>query len=446
MILTKDKSFYKELFSLSAPMALSNLITFLITLSDSIMIGRLGDVQIAAAYVGTLAATVMQMLITGFESGMIVIGTQYYGKGDMDKIKKTASSAIIFMLTAGVSFCALLVTFKTGITHLFLSGESVDLGVKYLNLIAYSFPFFALSGALTSVFRCVESVKINVISSLSALFINLVFNYLLIFGNLGFTKMGIEGAGIATVIARITELAILLIYTFLIDKKIKLRSFFATEKASFSEFIKYTLPIVVGQTIWIVNTLFSSFIISKFGKNETVAAFSIANTLGSVAYIAMNGLSSAVGIIIGKTIGENKLCKIKEYSYTTQILFLALGVLTSLFLAVSKIPFVSLYNSSEATVNIAKSLITVLCFTVIGTSYQSASLMGVVRAGGDVSFILKNDAVFIFLIVIPLSLLAKNLGAPVWLVFLALKSDQILKCIPAAIKINRFRWIRKIAK
>ena len=107
-------------------------------------------------------------------------------------------------------------------------------------------------------------------------------------------------------------------------------------------------------------------------------------------------------------------------------------------------PFVSLYNVGEGVRDMAKELIGILALTIVGTSYVTACLSGIIRSGGDVSFILKNDAFFIFLVVIPLSVLASNLNAPIWLIFLALKSDQLLKCIPAAIKINRFGWIKKL--
>ena len=128
------------------------------------------------------------------------------------------------------------------------------------------------------------------------------------------------------------------------------------------------------------------------------------------------------------------------------MIFLFLGIITSLALILVRDPFASLYDISPEAMKIAKSLITVLAFTVIGTAYQLACLVGLVRGGGDTAFILKNDAVFIFLFVIPLTLIALKLGAPLPLILLALKSDQILKCLPAAIKINRFRWVRNVTR
>lgn len=444
--ITKDKFFYKSLITLAAPIALQNLVSFLMTLTSSIMIGQLGEDATAAAYAGTLTFTVLQMLATGVDSGITVSSSRCWGDGDTAKIKSILACGVYLSLGFGIPITAISLIHPNALVSLFLSGGGTASGGEYLRLLALSFIPFVLSGAIGSCLRSIESPKITTIASASAFVVNLVFGYLLVFGKLGFTKYGLIGAAIATTIARIAELAIVLIYILFIDKKLKarLRDLFYTNARSMAEFLKYTAPIVLAQAVWIVNTLFSSYLISKVGTDPAVAALAVANTLNSLSYILMNGLSGAVGIIIGKTIGEGRVEKIKEYAYTTQLIFIVLGAITATVLLIARQPFVSLYDIGNEASKIAIQLISVLSLTIVGTSYQSACLIGLVKSGGDVSFILKNDSFFIFLVVIPLSITAARLGAPLWLIFLALKSDQILKCIPAAIKINRFRWIKKL--
>ena len=448
MLFTKDRSFYKSLAKLSFPLALSNLLTFLISLTDSIMIGKLGENATASVYLGALAATVLQMLITGAEGGITVGIAQYSGKNDNHSIKKISSVGTFSVLITGLLFAAASLFFSNWLSAVFLTEDTKLQGAEYLRILSVSFLPFSLSGALGSVLRSVESASIVAFASACAFVTNLVFDYLLIWGKLGFSEYGIRGAAYATVIARTFEALILVIYLLLIDKRVKMRirDFLKFDKRLSLDFLQYTTPIVLGQIVWIINTLFSSYVFASFGSNATVAGFSIASTLNSLSYIVMNGLSAAVGIIIGKTVGENKIPQLKEYAYTTQIIFIALGLLTSLCLFISKSAFVSLYNVSDETRNIAISLIGILSITIIGTSYQSACLIGIVRGGADTSFIFKNDAFFIFVTVIPLTLLALYMNAPLTIVFLAMKSDQILKCIPAAIKINRFHWIKKITR
>lgn len=445
-ILTKDREFYKNLIHLALPMAAQYLVSFLITLTNSISIGKLGKEATAGAYIGTLIFTLLQMFITGIESGITVASSRSWGEGNTEKIKNIAAIGADISLAFGAVISALSVFFPSAFISLFLGGKSASGGAEYLKLLAFSFPFFCLSGALGALMRSIESPKITAVSSTVAFTVNLILNYALVFGKLGFSALGIKGAAIATVSARAAELLIILIYVFFIDKKLKLtvKFFFTFDKDISLDFLKYTTPIVLGQMVWIANTLFASYLLSKVGSDDVVAGLAVANTLNSLSYILMNGLSGAVGIIIGKTIGEGKNEKIKSYAYTTQLIFILLGLLTSGALLIARSPFISMYKIGNEAADVAKALISVLAITIIGTSYQSACLIGLVKSGGDVSFILKNDAFFVFLVVIPLSVLAAKLSAPVWIIFLALKSDQLLKCIPAAIKINRFGWIKKL--
>lgn len=445
MIFTKDKGFYISLFRLAIPMALGNLITFLITLTDSVIIGRMGDTATASVFAGGLIATALQMFISGIESGVTVGISQYWGKGEREAVKRIMSIGTVLIFSFGTALAAASFFFPEQICLLFTKSGS---GAEYLRVLSLSFPLFALSGAIGAALKGVESPSVVTFASFIAFVINLIFDYFLVFGKLWFTEMGVLGAGVATIIARLSELLILVLYIVFKDKRIKLTplDFFKLDKKISKDFLKYTTPIVLGQTVWIVNTFFASYVFASFGSESIITGLSVANTLNSLSYIIMNGLSGAVGIIIGKCVGKGKVKILKEYTYTTQAIFIILGILTSLTLLLTKNPFISLYTISEEAVSVAKTLITVLSITIIGTSYQSACLIGIVRGGGDTSFILKNDAVFIFLGVIPLTVLALKLLAPIWLVFFALKCDQIFKCIPAAVKINRFRWIKNLTK
>ena len=446
MVFTKDKKFYFDLKRLAVPMALGNLISFLITLSDSIVVGRLGDGATAAIFSGTLIATTLQMLIAGIEGGITLGISQYFGKGEREPIKRIFSLGVALILALGVLLFLPSFFMPGVITRSF--GSASEEGARYLKLLSVSFPIYALSGGIGAALRGVESVRIVTFSSFLAFVVNLSFDILLVFGKLGFAKMGVLGAAAATLIARIIELLVLVLYLFFKDGKIKIspKELLKMNKGISRDFFKYTSPIILGQIIWIINTLFSSYVFASFRSDAVLTGLSVANTLNSLAYISINGLSGAVGIIVGKTVGEGRVEKLREYAYTTEVIFLFLGIITSLALILVRDPFASLYDISPEAMKIAKSLITVLAFTVIGTAYQLACLVGLVRGGGDTAFILKNDAVFIFLFVIPLTLIALKLGAPLPLILLALKSDQILKCLPAAIKINRFGWVKNVTR
>jgi Na+-driven multidrug efflux pump len=284
--------------------------------------------------------------------------------------------------------------------------------------------------------------------SCCSLVTNVGLNYALIFGKLGFPELGIEGAAIATLIARIVESAIIAIYVFLYDKRLRYKpsDLFTFDRLLLRDFVRYGTPIIAGQIVWATNMMASSAILGRFSESVT-SAVSVANTMNSLAYVTMNGMSAAVGIITGKTVGAGKTQLMKEYARTVQLLFLAVGLFTGSAVFLLRHPFTSLYTgiSAEAAA-CAVSLITVLAVSSVGTCYQAACLAGLVKAGGDVGFVFKNDTLFVFLIVLPSAVLASYLGAPPWAVFACLKCDQILKCFVAVVKINSFNWMKNLTR
>ncbi|MBQ7364478.1 MAG: MATE family efflux transporter [Clostridia bacterium] len=449
MILTKDRSFYRSLFLLAIPIALQNLITFAVTLADNVMVGALGDNAISGVYIGSQIQTLLQIFTAGIEGAVLVLCAQYWGKRDLAAIKKVVSVGLATACLSAVVISIACLTFTRPILSLFAENDAIlDLGVTYLRITVFSFLFFCLTQGMIAALRSVEKPRIGMVVSLVSLTVNVSLNYILIFGKLGFSPMGVKGAAIATLISRIAEFLVIFVYTFFIDKKLGFRfaDILKFDRALTRDFFRYGAPIMAGQLIWAVNMFSYSAIMGKLPFDGVIAALSVAGTLNSLSYVVMNGMAGAVGIITGKTIGSGNTEKIREYAYTVQVIFLILGILTGALLFAIKSPFISLYNiSPEATVQ-AESLISVLSFTIVGTCYQAACLFGLVKSGGDVSFVMKNDAFFVFLVVLPSALLAARLGAAPWLVFLFLKSDQILKCFVAFIKINRFKWMKNLTK
>ena len=294
--------------------------------------------------------------------------------------------------------------------------------------------------------RSVESPRLGLIVSLVSLIVNVCLNYVLIFGKFGFSALGVRGAAIATVIARIVECALVLFYVLVIDKKLKfkLSELLRTDKQLLRDFIRYGTPIVAGQLVWGANMLLSSAIIGRQNVEGVITAVSIANTMNNLAYVTMTGLSNAVGIITGKTIGEGHTENIRPYARTVQLIFITLGLITGGSMQLLKAPLISLYNISAAAISQATAFINVLSVTIIGTCYQAACLFGLVKSGGDISFVFKLDLFFVFVVVIPSAIVATILGLAPWVVFACLKCDQILKCFVAIVKVNKLNWIKNL--
>ncbi len=449
MIFTKDRSFYKSLCLLAIPIALQNLITFSVGLADNIMIGTLGDAAISGVYMGNQVQTLLQVFSGGIEGAILILAAQYWGKRDTASIKRIISIGLRFSLLFGGLLTLVCTLFPTWVISLFVKDSVIiRTGAEYLGIVAFSYLFFCLTQALIASMRSVEKVRIGFYVSLASLFINIGLNYIFIFGKLGLPAMGVRGAAIATLIARICETVIVSVYVFCIDRRLHLtlRDLLSWDRLLFRDFVHYGLPIIAGQLVWATNMLASSAILGRQTADGVVTATSLANTLNSLAYVVMNGMSGAVGIITGKTIGAGREDLMREYAKTVQVIFLCLGFLTGGMLQLLKTPYIGLYHISGAAVAQANAFINVLSVTIIGTCYQAACLFGLVKSGGDISFVFRNDSFFVFLVVLPSAILATVFGAPAWVVFACLKCDQILKCFVAVWKINRFDWMKNLTR
>ena len=448
-LLTRDRSFYISLFALAVPVALQNLITFAVNFADNLMVSSLGDSAVSGVYMGNQIQTFLQMFSGGVEGAILVLSAQYWGRSDKESIKRIVSIGTHFSLLFGLVLTAVCALLSAPVIGIFTRDAQVIAdGAAYLRIVCFSYAFFCLTQALIAAMRSVEAANIGMIVSGISLFINIGLNYALIFGKLGLPALGIKGAALATLISRVAETGIIVFYVFRTDKKLCIvpGDFLKTDALLRKDFIRYGLPIIGGNVVWSVNLMGNSIILGRFNQS-VIAAASVANNLNSLAYVAVNGMSSAVGIITGKTVGAGKTRLMKEYAKTTQILFFGIGLLTGLLLFLLRVPFISLYSgiTSEAA-GFAKQFCTVLSVTIIGTCYQAACLFGLVKSGGDIGFVFKNDTFFVFGVVLPSAVIALHFGAPAWVVFACLKCDQILKCVVAVFKINSFNWMKNLTR
>lgn len=449
MLITRNKAFYKNLIALAIPISLQNLITFSVGFADNLMIGSLGDGAISGVYMGNQLQAVFQMFTAGIEGAILILAAQYWGKRDSASIKKIISIGVKFALFFGVMFSVVSTLFPRQVLSIFTGDKLViDEGSIYLQVIGFTYIFFAISQVFIASMRSVETAKIGLYVSIMALFVNVGLNYVFIFGVKGICPaMGVKGAAIATLISRILEAGVILYYVRFRDKKLCLRmkDLLRTDRAMLKDFIRYGLPVLGGQVVWGCNMIANSMILGHFNAG-VIAATSITGMLHNLIYVWMTGLSNAVGIITGKDVGRGAIQELKQNAKTVQIMFLIVGVISGIAVFLLRDPFISLYGATAEAQEYSRQFINVISITIVGTCYQAACLFGLVKSGGDIGFVFKNDTIFVFLIVIPSALIAVWLGAPAWVVFACLKCDQILKCFVAVVKINSFNWIKNLTR
>lgn len=448
-LFVKDKPFYKAFFTMTATIALQNLITFAVNLADNIMIGGYSQDALSGVAMVNQIQFLLQMIIGGIGNGITVLGAQYWGKKQVEPIRRVTSIGMVLALAAGVMMTLVTYFFPNETLSLLTNEQAVIAeGSRYLVIICFSYVLFAVTNVLLASLRSVETVRIGFVVTLTALVVNVILNYGLIYGRLGMPELGVEGAAIATLISRVVEFLVVVIYAFFMDKKIcwKPKDMANLDKNLFRDYIRVGLPLILSSSLWGLAMSAQTAILGRMGE-ETIAANSIATTIFQVVTVVTYGAASASSVVIGKAVGEGDIPRVKAYSKTLQIIYIFIGIFTGGILWLCKDAIISLYSITEATRALTVQFIGVLSVTVVGTSYQCACLTGIVTGGGDTKFVLINDLIHQWLIVIPAAFLSAFVfHAPLWVTFACLKSDQILKCFVAIFKVNRYRWIRVLTR
>ena len=445
--LRSDPAFFKRFFGLTFTIALQNLIVFSVNLADNLMLGSFKEYALSGVALANQIQFLLQMMVMGIGEGMIVLTSQYWGKKDMEPIRRVIAIAVRLGIAVAVLMGLVMFFFPTQVLGLLANDDRVIAeGAKYVKIICFTYLFFAMTNVLLAALRSVETVKIAFLVSASTLVINVCLNYILIYGHFGAPRLGVAGAAIATLTARIVEFFILLFYIKFRDKKICLR-FHDLLKIDYDllrRFFRVGFPVLLSNTIWGIAQAVQTSILGHLG-GPSIAANSIASTVFQIITVISYGSASASAVLTGKTIGEGKPEKIRSYAGTLQWIYLGIGLCTGLVLFCFKDFIIGFYAISPETKVLATQFMTVLSVTVVGTAYQVAVLTGLVRGGGDTKFVLYNDSIFMWLIVIPASLLAAYLfKLPPVVVFCCLKCDQILKCFVAVVKVNKGNWIRRL--
>ena len=440
-------SLYKRIALLAAPMALQSMISFSVSLADNLMVGSLGELALSGVYIANQIQNMLHMLVAGLEASMIVLATQYWGKKDAENTKAVIGISLKFGFAASVLLLLATLVYPEQILRLFSNEEAVlTEGLKYLTIIRYTYIFFCVNQVMIAAMRCVEQVRIGLFLSIFTFVVNVSLNWILIFGKLGFPALGVEGAALATLIARMLETPVLIIYIRFIDKKLKFRlqDLFVSKASLVKDFFKYGFPIILGDILWGLNLMIQGAIMGRLGA-VALASTSIANAVFSMMAVGVYGTAGASAIIIGQTVGAKEYDKLRLYTKQLQIVFLVVGIISGLAIYFAKDYILMLYNLTDETIVMAKQFLTILSVTIVGTSYQMSCLTGIVRPGGSTRFVLINDSVFVWFVVIPSALLAAFVfEAHPAVVFACLKCDQILKCAVAVVTVNRFKWVKNL--
>lgn len=447
-LFVKEKYFYKTFFSLALVVTLQNLVFFSVSLADNLMLGAYSQLALSGVNLALQIQFLLQMLVMAINEGVVIVSSRYWGVRDMAAIGRVVNISLKIGLVFSLVTWAAVFFFGYQILTLFTNEtEIVAEGAEYLKIICFTYIFFTLTNVLLAALRSVEVVKIGFILACIILVVNVFLNYVLIFGNFGAPELGVRGAAIATLIAKVVEFSVLVLYLIFIDKRLKLKFTALVQKIDvklLKTFVNVTLPIVIANAFWGVGLAMQTAFLGHLG-GEAIAANSIVTALYQIISVGIYGAISASVVIIGKTLGQGDIERFKNYAVTLQVIYFLVGLATSLVLFILKDFILDFYEITPEAREITEQFLKVLTFTVICTAYEFCSIAGIVRGAGNTKFMMYNDFFFMWLVVLPLSYIAAFVLhlEPVW-VYLCLRIDQIIKCPQALFVINRFRYIKKL--
>lgn len=413
------------------------------------MLGAYSETALSGAAAVNQIQFVYQQLLLALGDGLVIFCSQYWGKKQTGPMKKIAAIAMYAAIFIAVVLFVLVSFFPYQAVGIFTTdGPIIEAGVSYLNVIRFTYLFFAITQILLATMRSVETVKIAFQLSVMTFFVNCGINYVLIFGHFGAPELGIVGAAIGTLTARIMEIIVLIFYIKKKDKKLQIRlsDYFSLDKQLAKDYTKITAPMVFTQGLWGVNTALQTAILGHMTATA-IAANSAASTLFLLMKSTAVGAASTASIIIGKAIGVGDIEQVKSYAKRLQRLFIVIGVCSGIALFFLRVPFLSLYDLKQETMEMTNTFLIILSVVYVGMSYQMPTNNGIIRGGGNTMFVVKMDLISIWGIVIPLSLfMAFVVKASPAVVVCCLNADQIFKCVPAFLESHYGNWIRKLTR
>lgn len=450
-----DKQFYKMVLAVAVPIMIQNGITNFVSLLDNIMVGQVGTTQMSGVSIANNLIFVYNVSLFGAISGAGIFTAQFYGNGNTEGVRHTFRFKLII---CSILLAAAMLIFIFGggsLISLYLQGEGTAqeiadtfyYGRRYLNIMLIGLVPYTIVQAYSSTLRECGETMMPMISGVVAVFVNLIFNYILIFGNFGAPKLGVEGAAIATVISRFVECGMIVLWTHTHTQKnpfivAAYRSLCMPRKLA-EEIIKKGSPLLANEVLWSIGMAILSQCYSYKGL-DVVAGMNISSTLYNVCNVAFMAMGNAVAIIIGQLLGAGKMEEAVDKD--RKLIFFAVAICfffgAGMILIAPLFPM--LYNTTQTVRDIAKGLIIVEALYMPINSFIHSSYF-TMRSGGKTVITFLFDSVFVWVVTIPAAyILSRYTGVPIIPMYAICKGLDLIKCILGAVLLKKRVWVNNI--
>ena len=441
------KALNRKLVKIATPIAIQGIVSATLSMVDNIMVGFLGETELAAVGVGSQLFMVHYLVLFGILSGSATFMAQFYGTRDMANIRKVIGFDFSLLAVLGAVIFVLVNCFTDGILSVYTEDPAVKaLAMQYVRINSLSFLLLAVSSPLEMAFKATQQVRIPMLISNVIFFANIAINYVLIFGKLGFPKMGVAGAAIGTVSSRIIEVLMNLFFAFRTRNEFcgKVRSYFGWDRELIKRIIKNAAPTTMNEFFW------------SFGQTMYVAAFSRISTTAYAAYQAANSIfnifnfaafsiGDAALILIGEKLGEGDMeytWKLSKHLIKACILAgITIGTITILLSG----PLSGIFKLSASGKMYTKYILIVFGATMAADLFNGLQIAGILRAGGDTKFAMISESACIWLIAVPLAFTASLVWhLPVHMALLVTRTEMMIRGAILAKRYLSKKWMNTV--
>jgi putative MATE family efflux protein len=445
----ETRLFYRNLFRLAVPMALQSLLMFSLNMIDTVMIGQLGETEIASVALGNQVFFVLLLFFYGITTGTAVFTAQYWGKKDIPGIRRAIGLCII-IAAGGAVLVTVPSLLKPGwILALFTKDSRVvDLGSDYLRIVCLSYVLSAVSMSFAMVLRSVERPKLPLLVTFISLVLNTALNYLLIFGKLGFPALGVKGAALATAVSRFVEFSVLLAIVY--RKKTPVAGRFEEFLDISSEFarryFRITIPVVLNEVGWALGFTMYKVVFARMGT-EVIAAVNIAENVTNLLLVVFHGTSNACAVMIGNLLGAAEDKKAYNYAVRFSIIGPLLGVIVGFVLVAISGWVPLLFRVSQSVRDTTRTILILHALFTPFDVFNWQLIVGILRSGGDTRFSMLMEIGTMWGYGVPLAFVAGLvLHQPVAVVFFLVRSEEIVKFAVGIFRLLSKKWIRNLTE
>lgn len=452
-----DKAFYKMVLAIAVPIMIQNGITNFVNLLDNIMIGRIGTEPMSGVAIVNQLIFVYNLCLFGGVSGAGIFTAQYFGQKNHEGVRRTVRFKLWIVTVITLFTIVLFVTAGGKLISLYLHGEgtaesiaaTLHYGRQYLLIMLLGLPPFMMVQVYSSTLRECGQTVLPMKAGIAAVCVNLILNYVLIYGKFGIPALGVRGAALATIISRYTEASIVLVHTHR-HKEINpfVEGLYSTLKVPVSlaqKILIKGLPLLLNETLWASGMAMLAQCYSVRGLH-VVAAQNISSTINNVFNIVFIALGDSVAIIIGQLLGAGRMKEARDTDnkmITFSVLCCSCAATVMFFLAPL---FPMLYNTGNDVRQLAKYFIMVTALFMPMNAFLHASYF-TLRSGGKTIVTFLFDSVFIWCVSVTIAFtLSRYTALPVIAVYALVQAGDIIKCVIGFILVKKGVWLQNIVE